>query len=767
MKEFLDRMNIGRRLGVAFVALLGALVLMAALSAYHSHASQARFDGVADRVLPSLTSIGNQKAALQKVRREELRLLTSTPAQLATDLGRLQTATDHFRKVHADFAPYIDTPEDKTYWEGVKAEFERLEATWAPIEAGLKAGGAQREAAIASGRDQMLAAFTAVEESLEKHWKYTVDDAEAVAAQSRAENTRQLEMTALLVALLIVAGIWFARRVTSSIVEPLHAARSAANAVAAGDLGVQIAAGGQDEAGALLRAMESMRQTLERFAASQRAMKDAHDRGDIDATMDAGEFAGAYAAMAAGINALAKSHIEVKFKFAEVIRSYAVGDFAAQMPDLPGRKAELTRAANDVRASLQAVSRQITSLVEAAKRGDYAQRGEASAFRNDFRVMVEELNKLMEVSEHGLNEALGMFAALAAGKLDRRISGDFQGMYAKLKDDANATAERLSSTMQQIQLTADLVNSGAQELARGNENLSQRTEEQASSLQETASSMEEMTSTVKHNADNAAQANQLAAAARGLANKGGEVVGRAVTAMGEINESSRKIADIIGVIDEIAFQTNLLALNAAVEAARAGEQGRGFAVVASEVRNLASRSAEAAKEIKGLIQDSVAKVDDGSKLVDESGRTLEEIVGAVKKVTDLIAEISAASREQASGVEEVNKAVMSMDEMTQQNAALVEEASAATEALTEQAQSLTQLVAFFDLGNAATRRTRESAAALRADRPKTLHQVGTLRRPAAPRAERPTPMTAPASTVPVAGQGTASAVALDSDWEKF
>jgi methyl-accepting chemotaxis protein len=209
--------------------------------------------------------------------------------------------------------------------------------------------------------------------------------------------------------------------------------------------------------------------------------------------------------------------------------------------------------------------------------------------------------------------------------------------------------------------------------------------------------MEQMTSTVKQTADNAGQANQLAMAARQQAEKGGNVVGAAVASMGGINAASKKIADIIGVIDEIAFQTNLLALNAAVEAARAGEQGRGFAVVATEVRNLAGRSATAAKEIKALIQDSVAKVDEGSKLVDESGRTLEEIVNAVKKVTDIVAEIAAASREQSSGIEQVNKAVMQMDETTQQNAALVEQAASASQAIVEQAQALTAMIAHYQV----------------------------------------------------------------------
>jgi len=271
------------------------------------------------------------------------------------------------------------------------------------------------------------------------------------------------------------------------------------------------------------------------------------------------------------------------------------------------------------------------------------------------------------------------------------------GFFATLAGGLNQLLDNTSQMVRDIKMAASAVHQGAVEISKGNENLSQRTEEQSSSLEETASSMEQMTSTVKQNADNAGQANQLASAARDQAEKGGTVTAKAVRAMSEINEASKKIADIISVIDEIAFQTNLLALNAAVEAARAGEQGRGFAVVATEVRSLAGRSATAAKEIKGLIQDSVRKVEDGSALVTQSGQTLEQIVSSVKKVSDIIAEIAAASREQSSGIEQVNKAVMQMDEMTQQNASLVEEATAASQAMAEGARELTRMMERFAL----------------------------------------------------------------------
>lgn len=300
-----------------------------------------------------------------------------------------------------------------------------------------------------------------------------------------------------------------------------------------------------------------------------------------------------------------------------------------------------------------------------------------------------------------LNEAVAVANAVASGDLTSRIEVHSTNETGRLLQALKTMNENLIDLVSKVRTGTDQIATASGEIASGNTDLSQRTEEQASSLEETASSMEELTSTVKQNADNARQANQLAAGASEVAVKGGAVVGQVVQTMSSINESSKKIVDIISVIDGIAFQTNILALNAAVEAARAGEQGRGFAVVATEVRTLAQRSAAAAKEIKELISDSVAKVEDGTRLVDEAGTTMDEIVIAVKRVTDIMSEISAASHEQSSGIEQVNQAVTQMDEVTQQNAALVEEAAAAAESMSDQAQALTQAISVFKLSGGA------------------------------------------------------------------
>ena len=365
-----------------------------------------------------------------------------------------------------------------------------------------------------------------------------------------------------------------------------------------------------------------------------------------------------------------------------------------------------------------------------------------------------------------LNLAVQVAQKVAAGDLTSHIevqSKDETGILTQALKEMN---DSLKKIVGEVRSGTEAIGSGTKQIASGNADLSQRTEEQASSLEETASSMEELTSTVKQNAENAKQANQLALGASTVAVKGGQVVSEVVTTMSSINESSKKIVDIIGVIDGIAFQTNILALNAAVEAARAGEQGRGFAVVASEVRNLAQRSAAAAKEIKALIGDSVDKVGAGTKLVDEAGKTMEEIVNSVKRVTDIMSEITAASQEQSAGIEQVNQAITQMDEVTQQNAALVEEAAAAAESLEEQAQNLQAAVAIFNIGGHTTT-VRSQPSVRKTERPALSTPQRSAPRPlahAAPRlASKPARAPQPAAQAAKAAPAGSS----EEQWEEF
>jgi len=345
-----------------------------------------------------------------------------------------------------------------------------------------------------------------------------------------------------------------------------------------------------------------------------------------------------------------------------------------------------------------------------------------------------------------INEAVHIAETVASGDLTARIEVNSKDETGQLMQALKHMNDSLIKIVGEVRTGTHTIATASAQIAAGNQDLSSRTEEQASSLEETASSMEELTSTVKQNADNARQANQLAITASGVAVKGGNVVSQVVTTMDAINTSSKKIVDIISVIDGIAFQTNILALNAAVEAARAGEQGRGFAVVATEVRSLAQRSASAAREIKGLIDDSVEKVGEGSRLVGEAGTTMDEVVTSIQRVTDIMSEITAASQEQSAGIEQVNQAVAQMDTVTQQNAALVEEAAAAAESLQDQAKNLVQVVGVFRTGD---------------------NQAVALARPAARQAVKASAAVKVAGNAGVAKRIAAPSSTKGDDWEEF
>ncbi len=341
---------------------------------------------------------------------------------------------------------------------------------------------------------------------------------------------------------------------------------------------------------------------------------------------------------------------------------------------------------------------EVQAVVEAAKMGDLSLRINLNNKQGFINTLGVALNELVDVAERVVHDVSRVFEAWSHGDLSKTIDADYSGDFDNLKTDANKTAARLEEVVVQILSGAEDISSGTKEISSGNSDLSQRTEQQASSLEETASSMEEFTSIVSNNASNAAEASTLSLNMREIAHRGGDVVKRANSAMQEINHSSQKIADIIGVIDELSFQTNLLALNAAVEAARAGDQGRGFAVVASEVRNLAQRSAISANEIKELIEDSVEKVSSGAKLVEESGATLDQIVESVAKVSDLVKNIASSSQEQSEGIALINTAIAQMDSATQRNSALVEQVTTASEAMATRASSMYDNVSFFSHG---------------------------------------------------------------------
>ncbi|HEY6482510.1 MAG TPA: methyl-accepting chemotaxis protein [Steroidobacteraceae bacterium] len=515
----------------------------------------------------------------------------------------------------------------------------------------------------------------------------------AAVRQRLRQVTTWRNLTAGITAVALACALALSWLITRALAQPLAGAISVFRQIEAGKYDNDVACAGSDEAAQVLQALERMQHKLRTQIEAERAAAAENMR-----IRQALEKVSTSVLLADAQHRILYVNETAQASFARTqneIRKTLPG-FDAQR--LPGSAVEcLSSEPVQQRQALQSL---------AGPSVDERQLG-ACTFRIATNPVMdgsgERIGTVMEWTDRTPEIAVekqmqAMLAAVVGGDLSSRI--DLQGksgFFEAMAHGLNHLADNMAEVIAKVKAVAAEVHRGAEEISGGNANLSQRTEEQSSSLEETASSMEEMTTTVKQNADNAGQANQLAIAAREQAEHGGVVVNQAVAAMNDINDAAKKIADIIGVIDDIAFQTNLLALNAAVEAARAGEQGRGFAVVASEVRSLAGRSATAAKEIKELIQNSVRKVQDGATLVTRSGETLERIVASVKKVSDIVAEIAAASSEQSAGIEQVNRAVMQMDELTQQNAALVEEATAASQAMAEQVRGLNQLLERYGL----------------------------------------------------------------------
>ncbi|MFA7243030.1 MAG: methyl-accepting chemotaxis protein [Sulfuricellaceae bacterium] len=626
--------------------------------------------------------------------------ISATRAQDGLDSG-FKEAKEHYDLFNVDLAKFQQmyaAEGDQAGLEKTRKLKERFEDFYAK---GSKMAQAYVDGGPAAG-NKMMAEFDKVAEdlhaALEPFIKTQLDemDSNLGLAEGTADWSRK---AALLLNLVIVVLAGFVAVVISrSITRPLAAGMEIAQKIADGDLSSRITVTGRDETGRMLQSMQTMQEVLKKIVADIEGIVNAAVQGDFSKRIDVDSHKGYARELGANLNQLAATaHVNLS-DIMRVVDAMAHGDLSQKITqEYPGLFGQTAQGVNGTVKVLNDIVIDIQFIALSAGQGDFSAKLDMADKAGYHKTLSALLNQLSDVTETGLRDIMRVSNALAAGDLTQSITQDYPGLFGQTKDGINATVENLKKLVDEIKVAVEGINTGSKEIAIGNSDLSQRTEEQASSLEETASSMEQLTSTVKQNAENAKQANQLAINASNVAGKGGAVVSQVVGTMNSINESSRKIVDIISVIDGIAFQTNILALNAAVEAARAGEQGRGFAVVAAEVRNLAQRSAAAAKEIKALIGDSVDKVENGARLVNDAGHTMEEIVTSIKHVTDIMAEISAASVEQSSGIEQVNLAITQMDEVTQQNAALVEEAAAAAESLEEQAHNLSQAVSVFKL----------------------------------------------------------------------
>ncbi len=488
--------------------------------------------------------------------------------------------------------------------------------------------------------------------------------------------------------------MFFVARVISRSLQNME---GAAKKVADGDFNISFESDSHDEVGMLSSSFKKVVLTIDQLTQEQQIMTHQHDAGILSYSIPAEKFKGKYAEMATGINQLVRSHIDVKMRVVDVISQYAIGNFAVDMDRLPGEKAKITASIDNVKASLKSVNDEVLMLVKAAREGNLKQRGDAAKFQYTFREMVEGFNATLDAILIPIDESVSVLQRLAEGDFRTSMTGDYKGDSLALKTALNETINSVSQTLAQIMSVVSQVSIGAQQVAAVSNELAQGAQSQAAALEEVSSSMIEIGAQAKTNAEGAEQANVLVKESRHTSELGTVEMERLTNAMAAISAGSRDISKIIKVIDEIAFQTNLLALNAAVEAARAGRHGMGFAVVAEEVRNLAARSATAAKQTAELIEGSIEKVQNGSVLVGKTGEVLHQISNSAIQVTQTVAEIVAASKEQALGVSQVNVGLGQIDRVTQQNSANTETSAAAAEELSAQARELHTLVTRFQL----------------------------------------------------------------------
>jgi len=700
--DFLRNVSVGWRLGLGFGLLLVLVAAVVATGATGSAVQKRAMQQVTEvnvakvRLLSDMLDANNQ---MMVVRRE---MLIRQGDALADDEARIAALVKRYEASWSAYQALPTLAKDKVIGETIAAKRAVARPLNQQMSAHMKAG--DYPAAIALTLGEVRVAATAWNQALSDGVAYEETQARQAAAEAIRLGERTLLQLLILGGVALLVGIAASLLIARSLTGPLARAVGLAGRMAKGELDQDFRLGGRDELTRLGNAMATVRDNVKAAITAQLEMARQHEAGAISYRMDEAAFPGDYGRMVRATNELVGAHVAVEFHMVEVMQAYAIGDLRRDLETYPGEKEVLTRTMATVKTSLMAINQEIDTLATAARAGDFSVRGAEAAFQHQFHAMVANLNGMMASSQASIADLSQVLRAISTGDLSSRMQGQYQGVFAQMRDDATLTAVQLTGIVQQIQGAAGSINDAAQELAAGHNDLSRRTEQQAANLEEAAASMEELTSTVRQNAELAGQADHEAHAAGAAVKATEQAIAQMAAVMNEINQSSSRISEISSVIDGIAFQTNILALNAAVEAARAGENGRGFAVVASEVRSLAQRAGTAAKEIKDLIDESSEKVRTGLNVTVESEAAIARLTQASARTNQLMSDIAAATKEQAAGIEQVNQVVVQMDQVTQQNAALVEEATAASRSLEQQANELIASVAVFTLEEAAAQR---------------------------------------------------------------
>lgn len=778
-------LSLRKRLFGLLSFMIAGLLLLAAFGIYEVHHSRDQIRSLYAGGLQPLSELSTLQSELNQVR---ILTMRSQVSVLGEDVAALQQAiNDHSQNIRAQWVTFRQgdrfTQESMEYVERTNSILERFLTRSSEVVEMVRRG--QLEAATTYAAETIRQDFTLLVDTIAALESQLFAESETVFHASEAALAQAVWELVIVCFLLSLVALVMGQLLARGITKPLQQVVAYFHRIAEGRLNNVIHISRYDEIGSVLDSLRATQTQLNFSINETRRMLNANLR--IRSALD-GVNTGViitniqrkviYANDQASV-ILAKSEAFLKNKMGsfstQELESYKIDDFFRDVEWKPCLGKELSQTeihqitlgkrhlevtaspvinaegkllgvATEWRDRTAEVNAQaeVGAVVIGAAQGDFSIKIDPHGKDGFFKELADGLNELTNVTDRGLDDIARVLGAISRRDMTERVTADYKGKFHELKTYANETSENLGQMIGEIRSAVATIATAAQEISQGNTDLSSRTEEQASSLEQTASSMEELTSTVKQNADNAKQASTLSNQAASVAGEGGEVVRQVVTTMADINASSQKISDIIGVIDGIAFQTNILALNAAVEAARAGDQGRGFAVVASEVRSLAQRSANAAKDIKALIADSVGKIQNGDTLVKQSGAIMAEIVKSIKRVSDLNAEITAASDEQASGIEEVSTAVTQMDEMTQRNAALVEQAAAAAESQQDQVTDLSSLISQFKINE---------------------HQSTQAVRPTRMPAERRDPVKAMPS--PGAAKHALAKLDNDDEWEDF